>query len=81
MSGHSAQSGARAQPWNAAAIDTCMSPEAKARLTIDALLQSLEGSDAALVVATHDPAVAQRLRTVWRMDHGLLSLPDLETPS
>ena len=52
-----------------------------AQRAIDALLQSLEGSDAALVVATHDPAVAQRLRTVWRMDHGLLSLPDLETPS
>ena len=46
-----------------------------AQQAMDALLRSLEGSDAALVVATHDPAVARRLRTVWRMDHGLLTLP------
>ena len=39
---------------------------------IDALMQSLEGSDAALVVATHDPAVAARLRTRWTIDHGRL---------
>lgn len=45
---------------------------------INALLSSLEGSDAALVVATHDSAVAQRLQTIWRIDHGLLKLPDLE---
>ena len=47
---------------------------------IDALLGSLEGSDAALVVATHDPAMARRLHTIWRMDHGLLTLPALSTP-
>ena len=46
-----------------------------AQLAMDALLHSLEGSDAALVVATHDPAVAQRLNVVWRMDHGVLTLP------
>ena len=46
-----------------------------AQLAMHALLQSLEGSDAALVVATHDPAVAQRLHVIWRMDHGLLTLP------
>ena len=46
-----------------------------AQLAIDALLRSLEGSDAALVVATHDPAVARRLHVVWRMDHGRLTLP------
>ena len=46
-----------------------------AQLAMDALLGSLEGSDAALVVATHDPAVAQRLHVIWRMDHGLLTLP------
>lgn len=46
-----------------------------AQLAMDALLRSLEGTDAALVVATHDPAVAQRLQMVWRMDHGVLTLP------
>ena len=51
-----------------------------AQQAIDALLRSLEGSDAALVVATHDPAVARRLHTIWRMDHGLLTLPTLPTP-
>lgn len=47
-----------------------------AQRTMDALLHSLAGSDAALVVATHDPAVAQRLQTIWRMDHGQLILPN-----
>ena len=46
-----------------------------AQRAMDALLASLEGSDAALVVATHDPAVAQRLTQVWLMDHGVLTLP------
>ena len=46
-----------------------------ARLAMDALLRSLEGSDAALVVATHDPAVARRLTQVWVMDHGVLTQP------
>ena len=46
-----------------------------ARLAMDALLRSLEGSDAALVVATHDPAVARRLTQVWLMDHGVLTQP------
>lgn len=49
-----------------------------AQRAIDALLQSLEGSDAALVVATHDPAVARRLRTIWRMDHGQLTVTNQE---
>jgi putative ABC transport system ATP-binding protein/lipoprotein-releasing system ATP-binding protein len=48
---------------------------------IDALLGSLEGRDAALVVATHDPAVARRLHTIWRMDHGRLTLATAETAS
>lgn len=50
-----------------------------AQRAMDALLDSLADSDAALVVATHDPAVARRLQTVWRMDHGLLTLPASET--
>jgi ABC-type lipoprotein export system ATPase subunit len=45
-----------------------------ARQTVDALLNSLEGSDAALLVATHDPSVARRMKTTWLMDHGRLQL-------
>jgi ABC-type lipoprotein export system ATPase subunit len=48
---------------------------------MDALLQALEASDAALVVATHDPSVAARLQVTWRMDHGLLTLPPPRTAS
>jgi putative ABC transport system ATP-binding protein/lipoprotein-releasing system ATP-binding protein len=39
---------------------------------LDLLLRRLEGSDTALVVATHDPFVASRLKTRWTMDHGVL---------
>jgi putative ABC transport system ATP-binding protein/lipoprotein-releasing system ATP-binding protein len=45
-----------------------------ARQTVDALLESIEGSDTALVVATHDPSVAERMKTTWLMDHGELRL-------
>jgi putative ABC transport system ATP-binding protein/lipoprotein-releasing system ATP-binding protein len=45
-----------------------------ARQTVDALLDSLAGSDVALVVATHDPSVARRLKTTWLMDRGALQL-------
>jgi ABC-type lipoprotein export system ATPase subunit len=38
----------------------------------DVLLASLEGTDIALMVATHDMAVAERMHTVWRMQHGTL---------
>lgn len=46
-----------------------------ARQTVDALLGSIEGTDVALVVATHDPAVAERMKTTWLMDHGQLQPP------
>lgn len=49
--------------------------QSTAQRTMDALLQSLAGSDAALVVATHDSAVAKRLQTIWLMDYGHLTLP------
>jgi ABC-type lipoprotein export system ATPase subunit len=52
-----------------------------AQKAMDALLQALEASDAALVVATHDPSVAARLQVTWRMDHGLLTLPTPRTAS
>lgn len=38
----------------------------------DILLESLQGTDTALVVATHDTTVAERLNTVWHMQHGIL---------
>ncbi|GAC1374923.1 MAG: ATP-binding cassette domain-containing protein [Ktedonobacteraceae bacterium] len=38
----------------------------------DVLLASLDGSDTALVVATHDMSIAERMHTIWYMQHGLL---------
>jgi ABC-type lipoprotein export system ATPase subunit len=46
-----------------------------ARQTVDALLDSLVGSDIAVVAATHDPSVAERMKTAWLIDHGQLELP------
>jgi ABC-type lipoprotein export system ATPase subunit len=43
-----------------------------ARQTVNTLLDSLEGNDTAVVVATHDPSVAERMKTTWLMDHGEL---------
>ncbi|GBE00110.1 lipoprotein-releasing system ATP-binding protein LolD [bacterium BMS3Abin07] len=40
----------------------------------DVLLASLEFSDIALVVATHDSAVAGRMNTVWHIEHGRLEV-------
>ncbi|TPN25619.1 ABC transporter ATP-binding protein [Mesorhizobium sp. B2-3-3] len=39
----------------------------------DAVLDRLEGTDIALVVATHDEAMANRMATRWTMDHGRLT--------
>ena len=39
---------------------------------LDLLLRRLKGSDAALVIATHDPIVASRMKTQWTIKHGLL---------
>ncbi len=47
---------------------------ATARMVFDMLLSVLDGSPAALVVATHDPAIAARLDTVWTLAHGRLSV-------
>ncbi|UVK47886.1 ABC transporter ATP-binding protein [Mesorhizobium sp. AR07] len=43
-----------------------------AQLFFDAVLDRLDGTDIALVVATHDEAVAARMATRWTMDHGRL---------
>lgn len=40
-----------------------------------ALLGSIEGTGVAVVVATHDPAVAQQMEATWLMDHGQLLTP------
>ncbi|MHB1461298.1 MAG: ABC transporter ATP-binding protein [Armatimonadota bacterium] len=38
----------------------------------DVLLTSLAGSDTALVIATHDLTIAQRLPVLWHLSHGHL---------
>jgi ABC-type lipoprotein export system ATPase subunit len=40
-----------------------------------ALLGSIEGTGAAVIVATHDPTVAQQMEATWLMDHGQLLTP------
>lgn len=40
---------------------------------MDTLLTVLAGTNTALVIATHDPEIAGRMRTVWCMDHGQLN--------
>ncbi|KQW18183.1 MULTISPECIES: ATP-binding cassette domain-containing protein [Nitrobacteraceae] len=37
---------------------------------IDGLLNWLAGSPTALVIATHDLAIAERMERIWHMDHG-----------
>ncbi|MEO8911268.1 MAG: ATP-binding cassette domain-containing protein [Gemmatimonadaceae bacterium] len=39
---------------------------------LDLLDRKLEGTDAAIVIATHDPLVARRMKTQWQMEHGVL---------
>lgn len=43
-----------------------------AQQVIDVLLAALDGTDATLVVSTHDAAVAERMDVTWRMDYGEL---------
>ena len=45
-----------------------------AKHLFDVLLASLEGTETALVVATHDAAVARRMDERWRMIHGVLEV-------
>jgi putative ABC transport system ATP-binding protein/lipoprotein-releasing system ATP-binding protein len=39
---------------------------------LDLIDRRLKGTDAALVIATHDPFVAGRMKTQWAIDHGVL---------
>lgn len=45
---------------------------ATAARLLDLIDSHLRGSEAALVIATHDPFVAGRMKTRWQMDHGVL---------
>ncbi len=45
-----------------------------AQQLFDVLLASLEGTKTALIVATHDQSVAERMNTVWHMEHGILEV-------
>lgn len=50
---------------------------ATARQTLEALLGLIDESDAALVIATHDPMVAERIQVTWLMDHGTVRAPEI----
>lgn len=45
---------------------------ATGRALIDGLLNWLAASPTALVIATHDLAIAERMERIWHMDHGQL---------
>jgi ABC-type lipoprotein export system ATPase subunit len=45
-----------------------------AQRLFDVLLESLTGTETALVVATHDRAVAERMHKIWQMQHGVLEV-------
>jgi ABC-type lipoprotein export system ATPase subunit len=46
---------------------------AAANHLLDLLEQRLKGTTTALVIATHDPAVAARMTTTWTIHHGVLT--------
>ncbi|MHB1591183.1 MAG: ABC transporter ATP-binding protein [Sulfuricella sp.] len=39
---------------------------------LDALIAHLAGTKTALVIATHDPSIAERMDTIWRIERGVL---------
>lgn len=39
---------------------------------LDALVAHLDGTNTALVIATHDPSIAARMDTIWRIERGVL---------
>ena len=41
---------------------------------IHLLVEHAERTNTALVIATHDPAIARQMKSVWRMDHGKLEM-------
>lgn len=50
--------------------------QSTAQQVVDALLAVLAARDAALVICTHDPAVARRMDDTWIMSHGELNTLD-----
>jgi ABC-type lipoprotein export system ATPase subunit len=51
---------------------------ATARQTLDRLLSVLDEQDAALVLSTHDPRIAERFDAVWSMRDGALRADEAE---
>jgi putative ABC transport system ATP-binding protein/lipoprotein-releasing system ATP-binding protein len=49
-----------------------------AQLFMDAVVEHLDRIGAALVVATHDEAIAARLATRWSIDHGRLTCGEMK---
>ena len=49
---------------------------ATAEGVVDALLDAADDADAALVVATHEPAVAARLGATWQLSDGAVAAAD-----
>lgn len=49
--------------------------QATGHALLEALLAHLAGTETALVIATHDPSVAQRMDTIWRIERGVLAVP------
>ncbi len=45
-----------------------------AQALFDVFLAALQNSDAALVVATHDPKIAGRMKKIWKMQYGRLEV-------
>jgi putative ABC transport system ATP-binding protein/lipoprotein-releasing system ATP-binding protein len=50
-------------------------PTAQNLITV--LLTAIENTDTAVVIATHDSSVAQRMRSIWNIRHGVLEVSDL----
>ncbi|MBN9137159.1 MAG: ABC transporter, partial [Phyllobacterium sp.] len=46
---------------------------ATARTLIDVLLRQIDGTSTALIIATHDLRVAERMEKQWSMRHGTLT--------
>lgn len=46
--------------------------QATGHALLDALIAHLDGTRTALVISTHDPSIAARMNTIWRIEHGVL---------
>ena len=55
-------------------VDGPFAPGARltGRITVDALLAWAKLTGTALVVATHDPGIAESFDAIWRIDRGRL---------